>query len=261
MAAFTTIALGVGAAAALGGSIGSFTQANKAKKQQRQAEIAANRAIERARREMNVNYYDELAIAKRPYELESEQLRQQSADALQRFAEGDQRGLGAGVGRVQAGMIDSVQAQRAAMEQDIRRIEEKRLGQDINLQNQRIGLDQMEATGAQLAAREAEYRRQQAIQQGVGGLADAAMTTAFMATPLYKKQEAPSAPAVSNSPMSPFAGQAARLSLASMGPFNPYAALTSPSALSAGSTSAAMQAGQYALLGMGGLNPFFGRFP
>jgi hypothetical protein len=188
MAAFTSIAAGIGIAAAVGGSASSFAQASKAKKQEREAQLAADRAIGNVRKELGVNYYDELAIAKEPYRLQSEQLRQQSADALQRLADGDQRGIGAGVGKVQAGLIASTQEQRAAMEQDIRRINEMRLAQDINLQAERIRLEKDEARGAQLAAREADYRRSQAIQQGITGLADAGMSAASTFVPLYGKQ-------------------------------------------------------------------------
>ena len=191
MAVATATALAIaGTVAAVGGSVGSFAQASKAKKDQQRAEAEATKAINRARGELGVNYYDELAIAKRPYELAREQLAQQSADAMNYLAEGDPRGLGAGVGRVQAATTANIQQQRASMDQDIQRIEQLRLGQDINLQTQRVEMDIEEAKGAQIAAREAEYRRQQAIEQGVAGVVDAGMGAIESFAPLYGKQAA-----------------------------------------------------------------------
>jgi hypothetical protein len=193
MAVATTTALAIaGTVAAVGGSVGSFAQASKAKKDQQRAEREATKAIDRARSELGVNYYDELAIAKQPYELAREQLAQQSADAMNYLAEGDPRGLGAGVGRVQANTLSAIQKQRADMESEIQRIEQLRSAQEIKLQEERVDMDIEEAKGAQIAAREAEYRRQQAIQQGVAGVVDAGMGAIESFAPLFpKKPETP----------------------------------------------------------------------
>jgi hypothetical protein len=72
----------VGLAVSGTGTAMSFAQANKAKKAGEAAEADAARAMERARKRLEVNYYEEIAIRKEPYELEREALLQQGAQAV-----------------------------------------------------------------------------------------------------------------------------------------------------------------------------------
>ena len=71
MAIATSTALAIGGIAVSAGSAGmSFAQANKQKKLQREAESDARQAMEEARKKLEVNYYDQLAVPKEAYELE-----------------------------------------------------------------------------------------------------------------------------------------------------------------------------------------------
>jgi hypothetical protein len=71
MAVATATALAIGGIAVSAAGTGmSFAQANKQKKLQKQAQADAQKAMEEARKKLEVNYYDQLAVQKEPYELE-----------------------------------------------------------------------------------------------------------------------------------------------------------------------------------------------
>ena len=72
MAMATTIMAGVSLATTAGSTIGSFIQAGKQKSLQRKAEQAAKDAMKVARKKLEVNFYDEMAVDMTPYELERE---------------------------------------------------------------------------------------------------------------------------------------------------------------------------------------------
>ena len=60
MAAFTTIATVAGLAATAATTTGSFIQASKQKKLQKEAEAEADRALADARKKLEVNFYEGL---------------------------------------------------------------------------------------------------------------------------------------------------------------------------------------------------------
>ena len=92
MAAFTTIAAGVGIAATAATTIGSFAQAGEQARLKREAEEAAAKSIMEARKKLEVNYYEQLGIQKEPYELARRELLAQGALATQALMEA-MRGL------------------------------------------------------------------------------------------------------------------------------------------------------------------------
>ena len=186
MAAFTTIAAGVGLATSLAGSGASFAQAAKQKKEQRRAESAADRAMKEAKAEMRKNYLDQLAIAKEPYEFQREMMAQQTAQALAGLQEGDPRGLAAGVGRVAGVGTQAAQQMRAGMSKEIQELEQMKAQEDVNLSRSRADLALEEAKGAGAAAAQAANLRAQAAQQGVQGIVDAG-TQAMQFAALYGK--------------------------------------------------------------------------
>jgi len=100
MAAFTAIAAGVGMAATAATTTGSFIQAGKQRRLQQQAEADAAKAMADARKKLDVNYYESLAIQKEPYELEREALIAAGAQAIEAGRESE-RGAAAVAGRVQ----------------------------------------------------------------------------------------------------------------------------------------------------------------
>ena len=79
----------------------SFAQAGKSKRAARDAESKAEEQMRLARKRLEINYLDELAIQKEPYELAREAALQQGATALEAAREGDQRGITATAGRLE----------------------------------------------------------------------------------------------------------------------------------------------------------------
>jgi len=167
MAAFTTIAaLGMSAA----GSAFSFIQAGKQAQAERDANKAAAKALAEAKKKLEVNMLSGLSIAKEPYELEREALLQQGASALQAGVEGDPRGAAATAGRVVQAQ-QAAQAQvRADMAQEMADLELLKAQEDVNLQQQRVGLDLGEVQGQQMRAADARAARAASLQAGVEGL-------------------------------------------------------------------------------------------
>lgn len=155
----------VGAALAIGGATLSFIQASKELKLQRQAEEDARKAFEEAKKQININPFDALAINKEPYELERQALLSQGAQAIAAGQEGD-RGAAATAGRVQMAQNEAQAGQRTAMGADMLNLEKMSAEEDANIKTQLAGLSLNEAQGYQAQAKEAKDARARAIQQG-----------------------------------------------------------------------------------------------
>jgi|9_EtaG_2_1085328.scaffolds.fasta_scaffold00512_3 hypothetical protein len=186
MAGFTAIAAGVGLAVTAGTTIGSFAQAGEQARLKREAEEAAAKAMEEARKKLDVNYYEQLGIQKEPYELARRELLAQGALATQALAEGDERSLAAGVGRVQLAQQAGQEKVATAMQQEQAQLDKLVAGEDTRLRDIGVQLDTMEAQGAQQAASDAARAEAQAIQQGFAGLTSLGTQAASLA-PLFAK--------------------------------------------------------------------------
>lgn len=187
MAIATSTALviaSVGVSAASAGM--SFAQANKQKKLQREAERDAQAAMADARKRLQVNYYDELAIQKEPYELEREALLSAGAQAIQAGVEGESRGVAPTAGRVLMAQNEAQAGQRTAMGQEMLGLEKLSVTEDSRLRDVNVQLDLEEVAGAQAAARDAQEANAAYMAQGMQGLQSMAQTGIQMA-PLYSK--------------------------------------------------------------------------
>ncbi len=175
----------------LAGSVQSFSQARKQKAKQQEAEATADKYMKQARRSLEKNYMESLAIQKEPYELEREAALVAGAQATEALRESDR-----GMGRVGAIYGQQQQAQRqiaSAMGQELFNLDYLTQQEESRLRDIGTQLDLGEVTGAQLAAANAEERRQQQLQAGVQGIGSAAMT-GLEAMALYKKDKDPKAP-------------------------------------------------------------------
>ena len=181
MPAFSTIALTTLSAA---GSAFSFSEAGKQNKLARQAQRDAAKALEEAKKKLEVNMMKGLSIAKEPYELEREALLQAGASALQSGVEADPRGAAATAGRVVQAQQQASAEQRAAMAQEMKNLDLLEAQEEANLQRQRVGLDIGEARGQQMMAADARAAAAAATQAGVQGLVDMG-TTLFQGSDLY----------------------------------------------------------------------------
>jgi len=187
MAAFTTIAAGVGLAAT-GATTGmSFAQARKQRRLQQQAEDKASQMMAEARKKLEVNYYDQLAIQKEPYELEREALISAGAQAIEAGVESE-RGAGAVAGRVQMAQQAGQREIAAAMGQEMLGLEKLSAQEESRLRDVGVQLDLGEVEGAQLAAANAAEAANVATQQGVQGIISMGQQVASMA-PLYSRNK------------------------------------------------------------------------
>jgi len=182
------VALGITSAAiSLGGSIASFIQAGQRKKDIREAEAAANAAMEEARKRTEVNYMEQLGIQKDAYRQAYETNMVTSKALSDAAIEGDQRGGGATASRILAGSLDQADKVRAAQEGEMVARQQAIAQEGSRLRDVNIQLDLEEVAGAQQAMADAELARGMAIQEGISGLSDAAMAGAET-VPLYMKK-------------------------------------------------------------------------
>ena len=164
------VAAGVAAGTTLYGGAKSFSDANKARKRGEAAERAADKAIEEAKRRVDVNAYEQLSIAKEPYELMRDALLTQGATGMQAGVEGETRGAAATAGRMQMAQNLRQGEVRGEMGQRMDEINKLVAGEDKRRQLQLAGIAMEETAGAQLAVRDAEEDRAAYIAQGVGTL-------------------------------------------------------------------------------------------
>lgn len=172
----------------LAGAGMSFANARKQKQRQREAEATADKYMAEARRKLEKNYMESLAIQKEPYELEREASLVAGAQAIEALRESER-----GMGRVGAIYGQQQQAQRqiaSAMGQEMFNLDYLTAQEESRLRDIGTQLDLGEVTGAQLEAANAEERRQQQLQAGVKGIGGAAMT-GLDAMALFGKQKAP----------------------------------------------------------------------
>ena len=185
MAMFTTIAAGIGLAATAGTTAMSFANAGKQRKLMKEAENAAETAMEEARKKLQVNVYDKLAIQKEPYELQREAMLSQGAQAIQAGVESE-RGAAATAGRVQMAANEGQAGIRTAMGQDLQQLEMLSAQEEGRLRDIGVQLDLEEVAGAQLAAANAQELAAQATSQGMEGVTSLGSQLAEKA-PLFEK--------------------------------------------------------------------------
>ena len=185
MAALTSIAAGVGVAASVGGSVMSFTQANKQRKLEKQAVAEADKAMASARARLDVNYMDALSVQKEPYELQREAMLAQGAQTID-AAQESERGTAAAAGRVQMAQNEAQGAIRTEMGKELTEIERLKVAEEARLRDLQTQLDLGEVEGAQMAARNAQEMAAQATTQGFEGITSAATQVANL-VPLYAK--------------------------------------------------------------------------
>jgi hypothetical protein len=167
MAVATAAVVGMAATAAT--TTGSFIQAGKQRKLQRQAESEAEKAMAEAKKKLEVNYYESLGIQKEPYELQREALLTQGAMGIEAGREGDVRGATGVVGRVQMAQQEAQGQIRAAMGQELMDLAQMTAAEESRLRDVGVGLNLEEVAGAQEAAANAQEMAAQATQQGIEG--------------------------------------------------------------------------------------------
>ena len=168
MAAFTSIAAGIGLATTAATTGMSFGQAAKQKRMAARANKEASKAMKEARARLEVNYAEALSIPKEAYELEREALLSQGAQALEAGRESE-RGSAATAGRVLAAQQQGQAQTRTAMAQDLFDIEAMKLEEESRLRDLNVQLDLEEVMGAQQRAADAQAAARAAKQAGIEG--------------------------------------------------------------------------------------------
>jgi hypothetical protein len=187
MAAFTTVAAAVGMAAAVGGSVKSFSDASKQQRLQRQAEQDAKTALDKAIAQIKVNPYDALGIFKEPYELQREANLSQGAQGIEAAKEAD-RGAAETAGRTYMAQNEAQAGIRTEMGKDLQNIAELKTGEDVNIKNDLASIDLNNAAGYQKQAKEAKENAAKMQAQGFQGIVSAAQQGVQAFYPLYAKQ-------------------------------------------------------------------------
>jgi hypothetical protein len=134
-----------------------------------EAQKDADEAMQEARKKLEVNVYDQLAIQKEPYDLQREAMLSQGAQAIQAGVESE-RGAAATAGRIQMAANEAQAGIRTAMGQDLQQLEMLSAQEEGRLRDIGVQLDLEEVAGAQLAAANAQELQAQALQQGMEGV-------------------------------------------------------------------------------------------
>ena len=164
------VAAGIGAGTTLYGGAKSFSDASKARKRGQAAERDALKAIEEAKRKIDINRMEQLSISKEPYELMREAELVQGAMGMQAGVEGQTRGAAATAGRVQMAQQASQSEVRSQMAERLDEINKLVALEDKRIDQQLSGIALDEAAGAQQAIRDAEKDRAAYLTQGFGTL-------------------------------------------------------------------------------------------
>jgi len=184
MGVATAIAIG-GLAITAASAANSFVQAGKAKSKQRQAEADAAAAMAEAKKKLEINFTDELAVQKEPYELQREAMLSQGAQAIQAGVESE-RGAAATAGKVMMAQNEAQAGIRTDMTKEMTDIQNKKVAEASRLRDLGAQIDLGEVEGQQMIAQNAEAASTAATQQGIQGLGSMASQGLNM-MPLYFK--------------------------------------------------------------------------
>lgn len=160
----------------------SFIQAGKDRRAAEAAQLQADISMDKIEKALTKNEMEALSLQTESYEREADALKTQAKTEIDMVREGDQRGVLAGSGRIQAGVLEAAGAQRKAMGEELGDLE--KLSADEATRNSDIGI-QMELgniQGAQTAAAALSDSASQATSAGLQGVASAAMQGVNMAT-------------------------------------------------------------------------------
>jgi hypothetical protein len=141
--------------------------------------------MQEARKKLEVNVFDKLAINKEVYRDQREEFGRTAAAAIQAGVESE-RGAEATAGRVLLASDQMQQGITSAMNQDLQQLEMLSAQEEGRLRDIDVQLDLEEVAGAQLAAANAQELAANATAQGMEGLTSLGSQIAEQA-PLFEK--------------------------------------------------------------------------
>jgi len=186
MAAFTTIALGVGVATSLAGTAMSLSSAAQQSKAQSAAEQAAGEFAAKAESEYQREFAGGVQLPMEAYQQAGREGTAQQMQALQALQEADTRSLAAGVGKVQAAATAAQTGITEQMRQDLFSLESAQMEEKMANRDQIAKMNQERAIGAQKAAANAQAAKTAAIGSALSGVSSVVGQVA-QAAPLYGK--------------------------------------------------------------------------
>lgn len=188
MAAFTSIAAGIGIAASAGGAAMSFSQAEKQRAMSLKAKEEVDKMTKLAEKTYRVNPLDAISIPLDAFQLESEAMLQQGAQLTEAGKESE-RGVAATAGRVQAAQNTGQAKIRSDAAETITSLDIASAKEDANIRDKVAGLYTDIAAGAATAAADSAKAANQYQQQGVQQVISTVGQIA-QAAPLYAKSSA-----------------------------------------------------------------------
>ena len=168
MALGTALTAASAASSAIGAGM-SFAQAARNRKLQLEAEQAAEEAMKGAKRELEVNYYDQLSLPMQAYDFQRDANLAAGAQAIEAGRESERGGV-ATAGKIQMAQQDYQQKLAGAMADDLMALDKLSATEDARLAGERKNLQLAEAEGAQKAAASAQKMAAASMQGGFSAL-------------------------------------------------------------------------------------------
>ena len=190
------IAASIAVASAGTGMAMSFDAAAKARKKEAQALAEVKNKMSAARKKLETNFMDVLAINKEPFERQREALLSAGAQALEAGIESE-RGGAATAGRLLAAQNEAQGQVRDAQSDRLFDLEAAQAEEDSRLRDIGVQLDLGEVAGAQDAAAASADKAAMMTNQGLQGVVNTAAAIGSTA-PLYAKSGAARQAAVIN---------------------------------------------------------------
>tara|TARA_R100001443_G_scaffold53483_4_gene65117 strand:+ start:161 stop:1018 length:858 start_codon:yes stop_codon:yes gene_type:complete len=175
---------GIGLATSLIGSGVSFTQAAKAKREQKKAERQQKALMEKAKERAEKNFYETLNVPIDAFDNQYKQNQQVAAQALEALQQGDARNLAAGVGGLQAAASQANEVVRTGMQDALYENRKMKMEGKAAIEQQLIDMEVGAAADQAQMAR--DFGRDQAagIQGGIAGVGQAAQSASSL-VPLF----------------------------------------------------------------------------
>lgn len=177
--------IGIGTSLTSAGA--SFVQAAQQNRAALKAKAEAEKAFTEAKKNLQVNFYEQLGIQREAYEREREAMLVAGAQAIQSGVESE-RGAAATAGRVQMAQQEGQREIAGAMAKELAGLQAATAEEEARLATQRASLDLAQAQGAQAAATQSAEAQAAAIQGGFSGLMSAGQQY-IQGKELYKKTQ------------------------------------------------------------------------
>lgn len=165
----------------------NIIQGINAKKDQRDAERAAQEYLTEAKRKIEVNRLEEVQVPLDAYGLQTQAMMAGQQQNIEALREAGQRGIQGGLAATQAVTQQGLENQRQEMAQDIYKRDLMIAQEDARIDQQLANLNLQQADAAQIAAAQNEQIAAQSFSGAIKGLGAAAQT-AYENSALYGNQ-------------------------------------------------------------------------